>query len=102
MKRSYIVMNLLLLVSTTVLGYELRSQWKEYQAIHNMALLTPGRGDNKTNVKVRAESGLVPSYAAIVDNNLFSADRTNIIPPEAPAESVKAAVPKPVLLGTMQ
>jgi hypothetical protein len=102
MKRSYIITNLLLLVSTAFLGYELRSQWKEYQATHNMALLIPGRGDNKTNVKVPAESGVVPSYAAIVDNHLFSADRTNIIPPEAPAESVKAVVPKPILLGTMQ
>jgi hypothetical protein len=102
MKRSYILINLLLLCSAAFLGYELRSQWNEYRLAHNIALLNPGSGVSETSPKAGVGPAVVANYAAIVDNDLFSSDRTNVIPLEAPVEASKAAAPKPILMGTLQ
>jgi hypothetical protein len=102
MKKSYIVTNLLLLGSAAFLAYDFRSQWKEYQSAHNLGRLTPVKSSAEAGHKILSGSGKVPSYAAIVDDDLFSADRTNIVPPEAPAETAKAISAKPILVGTMQ
>jgi len=102
MKKSYILVSLLLLSSAALLSYELRRQWNAYRSTHNIALLNPGRGASDFSPKAGSSPGLVPNYATIVDNHLFSADRTNVIPPEASAEASKAAIPKPILMGTLQ
>lgn len=101
-KRSYISINLLLLCSAAFLGYELRSQWNRYRSDHDITLLKSGSGVAESSSKTGINSAGVPNYAAIVDNDLFSADRTSVIPIEAPAESVKPAAPKPILMGTMR
>jgi hypothetical protein len=102
MKRSYILVNLLLLCSAAFFGYELKSYWSEYRLAHNIALLSPGSGVSETSPKAGVDSAGVSNYAAIVDNHLFSADRTNVIPLEAAAETSKSAPPKPILMGTLQ
>jgi hypothetical protein len=100
-KRPYILINLLLIGSAVFLGYEVTSQWKEYRLTHNIALLKAG-GVSEPGAKTAIGPVVVPNYSAIVDNDLFSADRTSVIPPEIPAESPKVEVPKPILVGTMQ
>ena len=102
MKRSYIAINLFLLASAVLLTYELRSQWNEYQSTHNLARLNPGKTTTGTSSKMMPATSVVSSYAAIVDNDLFTPDRTNVVPPDAPVETAKAVAPKPILVGTMQ
>ena len=101
-KRRYILITLFLLGCAAVLGYELVGQWKEYRLTHNIALLKGGSEVNTLTPKAGAGPAMVPNYSAIVDHDLFSADRTSVVPPEAPPEAAKPEAPKPILVGTMQ
>jgi hypothetical protein len=102
MKRGYIAINLLLLATAVLLAYEFRSQWNKYQSTHNLDRLNPGKTTAGTSSKMPPATPGVSSYAAIVDNDVFTADRTNVVPPDAPVETTKAVAPKPILVGTMQ
>jgi hypothetical protein len=101
MKKSFLMIQLVLLASAAFLGYQLRSQWMEYRSTHNAAVLNSSNSRDGIPPQVAAPK-VVPNYSAIVDNHLFSADRTNIVPPETSAEPAKAAAPKPILMGTLQ
>jgi hypothetical protein len=102
LKRRHILINLLLLGCAGFLAYELASQWNEYRLTHNVTLLKAVSGTSDLTPQPGAAPVVVPNYSAIVDNDLFSADRTSVVPPEAPAETAKAPPPKPILVGTMQ
>src|SRR5262245_47659224 len=101
-KRRYILSTLFLLGCAAFLGYELASQWKEYRLTHNIALLKSGSEADTLTPKTVVGPATVPNYSGIVDHDLFSADRTSVIPPEAPPEAAKPEAPKPILVGTMQ
>jgi hypothetical protein len=101
-KRRRILITLLLLGCAAFLGYELAGQWKEYRLTHNIALLKAGSDVDAPTAKAGGGPATVPNYSAIVDHDLFSADRTSVVPPEAPPEPAKEEAPKPILVGTMQ
>src|SRR5262245_34927878 len=101
-KRRYILITLFLLGCAAFLGYELAAQWKEYRLTHNIALLKAGSEADTLSPKAGVGPVTIPNYSAIVDHDLFSADRTSVVPPEAPPEAAKPEVPKPILVGTMR
>ncbi|HVN80061.1 MAG TPA: hypothetical protein VMW38_13770 [Terriglobia bacterium] len=101
MRKKLILADLGLTGLALLLAFQLRGQWGEYQAQHNLALLNPAAGQGASKQGSGTSTGIA-NYSAIVDNHLFTQDRSNAIP-EEPASAVptKPLGPKPVLMGIM-
>ena len=101
MKRNLILADLGLAGLVLLLAAQLKSQWGEYQTQNNLALLNPALERGIPGQGPSAPPG-VANYSAIVDNNLFASDRSNVVPEEtASAAATKPLGPKPVLMGIM-
>ena len=101
MRKKLILADLGLAGLALLLGLQLKGQWKEYQRQNNLALLNPASGQGISKSEPRVSTG-VANYSAIVDNHLFTPDRSSVIP-EEPASNTPAKPlgPKPVLMGIM-
>jgi hypothetical protein len=101
MKKNLILADLGLAGLALLLGFQLKGQWGEYQAQNNLALLNPAAGQGNPKQGPGTSTGIA-NYSAIVDNHLFTQDRSNMIPEEpASAAPTKPIGPKPVLMGIM-
>ncbi|MFN8005682.1 MAG: hypothetical protein U0V70_01370 [Terriglobia bacterium] len=100
MKKQVLILNLILLALCVWLGIQVKRTWVSYQTTHNPSFLKAKLDGGSPASK--PVSGLPPvvSYAPLVENNLFSPDRTNVVPQD-PAASQKTMPPKPVLMGIM-
>jgi hypothetical protein len=102
MKRNLIIFNLGLLLLAAFLLQQLKSQWIQFDQIHQTQRLTPRSPEGKkgANKSALALAG-TNDYFAIVNQDLFASDRTNLIPPEPPPPPPmkKDLPPKPILSG---
>jgi hypothetical protein len=97
-KRNLILLNLLLVGTALLLFLYLNSQRNQFWVSHNLSILNP-KPDGASAAQIPVAKPVpVASYVAIVDNNLFSLDRNNVIPLEPQAVVNK---PKPILTGIL-
>ncbi len=102
MKKNLIFLNLCLLGLALFFFKQLKDHWIEYEQMHSLHSLNPPQTASLSkSTKATAAPDAVSEYMAIVNNDLFAADRTNIIPPEPPPPPPppKVSPPKPVLCG---
>jgi hypothetical protein len=102
MKKNLIVLNLCLLGLVLFFFKQLRDSWVEYGQMHSLHSLNPPQTTGLSkSVKTATASDTASEFMAIVNNDLFVADRTNLMPPEPPPPPPppKVSPPKPVLCG---
>ena len=97
-KRNLILLNLTLIGVALLLFHHLYSQRNEFWVSHNLSILNPKPDGVSAAQNPVTKPAPVTSYVAIVDNNLFSIDRNNVIPQELQAVVNK---PKPILTGIL-
>jgi hypothetical protein len=102
MKRNLIILNLALLFLMVFLLQQLKSQWIQFAQFHQTQRLTPHSPEGKKGANKSAQSPAgTNDFFAIVNQDLFASDRTNLIPPEPPPPPPpkKDLPPKPILSG---
>ncbi len=99
MRRNLVLLDLLMLGLAVFLASQFKTQWRKYQTEYNLDLLNPKVDQGNPAQKPSSSAAEVANYSAIVDQNLFSTDRNNVLPPEPNA--TKSVGPKPILMGTM-
>ncbi len=102
MKKNLIILNLCLLGLALFFFKQLRDRWIEYEQIHSHHSLNPPKSTGYSKpTKAVAVPDSISEYLAIVNNDLFVTDRTNLIAPEPPPPPPppKVSPPKPVLCG---
>jgi hypothetical protein len=104
MKKKLLVINLVLLGIGLVLIQQFRSQWSQFKAAHGLRALNPQAEQGGPGPKAPDKTDLAANYIAIINNHLFTPDRTNLIPPEPPPPPApkKVLPPKPVLSGVLR
>jgi len=102
MNRNWMLLNLVLFVTASLLAFQLRKQWKTYHASHNAGRIQPQSTQAMQSAGHAPKLLSPPNYSAIVDKHMFNLERNNVVPvdPPPPSES-KVVAPKPILMGTM-
>lgn len=94
MRRSLLLLNLVLLAAAGLLGYRLNVEWKNYRSRVSW-VYGPAHAEQPTNAAAPASTATLENWAEIIARNVFSAERTNAL------ASASAAPPEPVVFGTM-
>jgi len=102
MKRNWILLNLALCATASLLAFQLKKQWEAYGTSHNSVKIQPQTTETTQLPGRVAILATAPNYSPIVDKHLFNLERNNVIPAEPlPPSEPKVVAPKPILMGTM-
>lgn len=101
MKRNILLANLGLAAMAVLLGLHLKSEWRQYQAQHNLAALNPKPDRAHLAAKPAGKSPDASNYGAIVDSLLFSPDRNSVVVADGPEPAANQAKPRPILTGIL-
>jgi hypothetical protein len=102
MNRNWMLLNLVLCITASLLAFQLRKQWQTFYASHNAARIQPQSAQPTQYPGAVSKLLTPPNYSAIVDKHLFNLERNNVVPVDPPPPSEpKVVAPKPILMGTM-
>ena len=98
-RKNLILLNLLLVGTALLMFLYLNRQRNQFWASYNLSIFNPKPDGASVAQNPGAKPVPVASYVAIVDNNLFTLDRNNVIPQDPEASVVNK--PKPILTGIL-